>query len=91
MAELTREIVHDRRGASSVIAWLALILAIAALALAWLAYNRSGLDLENRIQSQVNESLNEAQQETQEVQNDIQEEGDRNTTNDNNPQTNDLQ
>ena len=79
MAELTREIIHDKRGASSVIAWLALLLAAAALILAWLAYNRSGEDLESRIQRQVNQTVNETRQEGREVQNEVQDETPRNT------------
>lgn len=71
MTEVTREIVHDRKGASGFIAWLALLLAIAALTLAWLAYNRSGQDLETRIRNQLNQLTNQAQEETKEVKRDV--------------------
>lgn len=54
-----------RRGAS-VVAWIALILAAAALTLAWIAYNRTGTDLEDQIQQQINSSLNNADEAAQE-------------------------
>lgn len=60
MSDVTREIVHDRRGGSGVVAWLALILAVLALALAWMAYNRTGDDLENRIQQGINRTTENA-------------------------------
>lgn len=63
MAEqVTREIVHDKKSSGSVVAWLALLVAIAALTLAWLAYNRSGQDLEDRIQRQIDQSINNSGQ-----------------------------
>lgn len=52
-------------------AWIAVILAIVALVIAWMAYNRTGEDLESRIQSQVNETIEGAQQGTQDVQENI--------------------
>jgi hypothetical protein len=58
MAEEVHE-VHHRGGRW--IAWLALILSIIALLLAWTAYNRTGADLENRIQEGVNNVIDEAQ------------------------------
>jgi len=48
------------RGAGSgttLIAWVAFIVALLALVLAWMAYNRTGEDLENRIQDGVQEAL----------------------------------
>lgn len=66
MAEVTREVVHDRKGGSSFVSWLALILAVLALVVAWMAYNRSGQDLETRIRQQVNESVNSSRDEVQE-------------------------
>lgn len=53
MAEVyTTRDVSKSRGASA-IAVLALILAIAALGLAWVAYNRTGKDLETQIQQGI--------------------------------------
>lgn len=60
MSEITREVVHDRRGGSGAVAWLALILAVLALVLAWMAYNRTGDNLENRIQQGVNRAAENA-------------------------------
>lgn len=65
----TREIVHDRKGNG--VAWLALFIAVVALFIAWMAYNRTGEDLENRIQQQVNQAADEVQQRTPEVDVDV--------------------
>lgn len=54
------------RGASAV-AWIALIVAIAALALAWMAYDRTGANLETQIRTQVDESINAAEDATQDA------------------------
>ncbi len=59
--------VRVTSGAASAVAWLALIVAIVALILAWVAYNRTGEDLENQIQTQVEQSLNTAEDATQEA------------------------
>jgi hypothetical protein len=74
MAEVTREVVRDRRGGSGVVAWLALLLAIAALLIAWMAYNRSGGDLEDRVQQQVNRALDNVSEEAEDIQSDGQNE-----------------
>ncbi|PLS82051.1 hypothetical protein CYG49_00240 [Candidatus Saccharibacteria bacterium] len=50
---------------SGVIAWIALIIAIIALALSWVTYNRTGPDLEDRIQQQVQESGQQTQEAVQ--------------------------
>ncbi len=51
----------DRRGrGASAVAWIALVVAILALILGWIAYNRTGEDLENQIQTQVQEGINAA-------------------------------
>lgn len=41
--------------------WLALILSLLALILAWMAYNRTGQDLENRVQQEVNRGVDTLQ------------------------------
>lgn len=41
-------VYETRRGASAV-AWTALVLALLSLVIAWLAYNRSGKDLEDTV------------------------------------------
>lgn len=61
MTEVTREIVHDKRGASSLVTWLALAIAIVALIVAILAYNRSGSDLTDDVQQNTNEAIDDAQ------------------------------
>ncbi len=66
MAEMVtreREDHSTARGTNSVIAIIALVIAIAALTLAWLAYNRAGEDLEN----QVGQGLEQAADETGEA------------------------
>ncbi len=57
MAEVIRE-VRDENHGSSALGWLALILSIVALVIAWLAYNRTGEDLETKIQRQIDQSMN---------------------------------
>ncbi len=54
----TRPVVVDSRGrgaghGTTLVAWLALLLALLALSLAWMAYNRTGEDLERRIQEGI--------------------------------------
>lgn len=61
------EPVYTVKRGASVVAWIALIVAIAALVLAWMAYNRSGVDLEQQIQTQVQESLEAAENATQDA------------------------
>jgi hypothetical protein len=67
MAEVIRETTHTdgehhyaHRG-SSWVAWVALILSVLALLLAWMAYNRTGQDLETRIQQEVNRGIDTMQ------------------------------
>lgn len=47
------------------LAVIALIIASLALVLAWVAYNRTGSDLEDRIQRQVNQSTQQLEESTQ--------------------------
>lgn len=53
---------------TSVVAWIALLLALLALGLAWWAFNRTGEDLTNRIQEQVQQVTPNVQQGAEEVQ-----------------------
>lgn len=46
---------------TSWVAWLGLIIAIIALIIGWVAYNRTGEDLTERVQEEVAESLAEIQ------------------------------
>lgn len=50
--------------AGSVVAWIALIVSVLALILAWVAYNRTGADLEDQIQTQVEQSINATEEAT---------------------------
>lgn len=59
--------VYTANRGASVVAWIALIVAIVALIIAWMAYNRTGADLEQQIQTQVEQSLNAAEDATQEA------------------------
>lgn len=68
--DVDREVVVDRRGGSAgagttLLTWLALLLAIAALGLAWAAYNRTGEDLQDQAQEQLNEAAEEVDQRTE--------------------------
>jgi sensor domain CHASE-containing protein len=50
-----REVIHEYSDrTASALVWLALVLSVIALILAWIAYNRTGEDLESKIQEQVN-------------------------------------
>jgi F0F1-type ATP synthase membrane subunit b/b' len=60
------EVYHTRQGPSAV-AWLALILAILALILGWMAYNRTGKDLEDRISDAVEGAAQNADEATQDA------------------------
>lgn len=51
------QVYTARRGASAV-AWIALIVAIVALVLAWIAYDRTGANLEEQIRTQVEQGIN---------------------------------
>jgi cytoskeletal protein RodZ len=71
---------NTKRG--DVAVWIALIIAIIALILAWVAYNRTGVDLEQQIQDQVEESINDAQNNIDQLGNDENDEEIPDTTTD---------
>ncbi len=48
---------YKQSGAASVVAWVALVLAIAGIIFAWTAYNRAGENLETQIQEGIEEAL----------------------------------
>lgn len=54
------ETVYREKRSSSLIGWIALVVAIVALALAWVAYDRTGANLEEQIRTQVQEGINAA-------------------------------
>jgi len=60
------QVIRERRG-TSVVGWIALIVAIIALAIAWMAYNRTGANLEEEVRIQVEKSLNAAEDATQDA------------------------
>lgn len=60
MAEVTREKETTYNGTGWV-AWAALLFSFLALILAWMAYNRTGQDLEDRVQQEVNRSIDTIQ------------------------------
>lgn len=55
------ETVYREKRGTSVVGWIALIIALAALALAWMAYDRTGANLEQQIRTQVQEGINSAE------------------------------
>jgi len=61
------ERVYTTGRGASVVAWIALIVGIIALIIAWMAYNRAGVDLEQQIQTQVEESMRAAEDATQDA------------------------
>lgn len=74
MAETTREIIHERPSYNSAAAWLGLIIAIVALVLAWLAYNRTGEDLEAKIQREINQAVNQGREAVNETREEVNQE-----------------
>ena len=56
-----------QRNANSSLTWVTLVIAVVALILAWTAYNRAGVDLEDQIQREVGEAVIEADQELDEA------------------------
>lgn len=56
------------RGASA-IAWIALIVALIALTLGWIAYNRTGADLEDQIQTQVQQAVDNSDEAVEDASN----------------------
>ncbi len=66
---------HVTRRGPSPVAWLALILASLALIIAWMAYNRSGKDLEDSVSDGVENVQQETQDAADNVQNGTQEAG----------------
>ena len=65
------DVVVTNRGAgrgTTLLTWLALIVALLALWLAWAAYDRTGGNLDQRIQEQIQKSAENVQQGAQNVQ-----------------------
>lgn len=58
------ETVYKEKRASSAIGWIALIVSLIALVLAWMAYDRTGANLEQQIRTQVQEGVNAAEDAT---------------------------
>lgn len=50
-----REVIHERAG-SSIVSWVAIVLSVIAIVLSWIAYNRTGEDLESKINQQLQEA-----------------------------------
>lgn len=65
--------MNDRSNGASIVAWIALIVAIIALSLSWIAFNRTGADLEQRVQQQVQESANSVENAAEEGANSVEE------------------
>lgn len=63
-----RDIVVDRGAASgpSLVSWIALVVGVVALLLAWMAYDQTGANLDERIQQEVQRAV-DGTQETQDT------------------------
>lgn len=55
------EVYRTRTGPSAV-AWLALVLAILALIIGWMAYNRAGEDLEDQAGQAIEQTVDETEE-----------------------------
>lgn len=51
---------HTKRGKA--LAGVALVIAVVALILSWVAFNRTGTDLNERIETEVNQAVQEVEQ-----------------------------
>lgn len=63
--------ISNERGDAA--GWVAIIIAVVALILSWVAYNRTGEDLENQIQQEVNNAVMETEDAVQESGQEVQE------------------
>ena len=54
------------------IAWLALVVGIVALILSWVAYNRSGVDLEDQIEAAIEAAMEEVAEEVDQAEDAIE-------------------
>lgn len=65
---------NDKKQSGSAIAWLALIVSIISLILAWTAFNRSGTDLEQIIEEEVGQARMEIEAEYQQTEDEVRQE-----------------
>lgn len=61
------DVVTDRGAGAgtTLLGWVAVILAVLALVLAWMAYDRTGANLDERIQQQVQQAVPDTTEETE--------------------------
>lgn len=69
--------MEPKHTGTKIIAFLALVLSIIALTLGWIAYNRTGADLEQQIQNQVQRATNNAEEAAGDAANETQEAADQ--------------
>ncbi len=67
--------VRESRGASRFLTWLALLLSLLALGLAWMAYNRTNGNLRTDVQQTTNQAQDAAGQAGQKVEEKAQDAG----------------
>ncbi len=48
---------HDHRSSNTFLVWLTMVIALAALVLAYLAYNRAGEDLETQVEQGIEQTV----------------------------------
>lgn len=63
--------ISNERGDAA--GWVAIIIAVVALILSWIAYNRTGEDLENQIQREVDNAVMQVDDAAQETGQEVQE------------------
>lgn len=53
---------------ASIVGWAALVISLIALALAWMAFNRTGTDIEAVVEQQINQATEELQAEYRQLE-----------------------
>lgn len=66
---MNEEMEMRKEDTASGVAWLALIIAVISLSLAWIAYNRSGVDLEEQVKREVEQAVTKAEKARREAEN----------------------
>lgn len=64
---------RDTREGGDAVAWTAIIIAVLAMIFSWVAFNRSGADVSQVVQEEVNEALVDMEVRYQQLENQVRE------------------